>query len=105
MKTTQRTTPEQRAEMVATFKQSGLSQRAFAELEGISLSRLQSWLYPKSSRAKSAARPRFVRVTTPVATPITGEVQLRIGESVSLQLANLPEPEYVARLHHALSAC
>jgi hypothetical protein len=102
---TERTTPEQRAEMVATFRQSGLSQRAFAELEGINLSRLQSWLYAKSSRVKSAPQPRFVRVTTPAMTPMGGEIQLRIGETVSLQLANLPEPEYVARLHRALSAC
>ncbi len=102
---TQRTTPEQRAEMVATFKQSGLSQRAFAELEGINLWRLQSWLYPKSRRVKVAPRPRFIRVQTPTVTPTTGEIQLRIGDNVALQLAALPDPDYVARLHRALSAC
>ena len=101
---TQRATPEERAEMIATFKKSGMSQRAFAELEGINLSRLQSWLYPKGHRAKSAPRPLFVRVEAP-AIGRPGEVQLRIGDSVALQLSALPEPDYVARLHRALTAC
>jgi hypothetical protein len=40
-------TPEQRAEIVKRYRQSGLKQREFAAQEGISLASLNNWLYSR----------------------------------------------------------
>jgi hypothetical protein len=104
---TQRTTPEQRAEIVTKFRQSGLTQRAFAESAGIRLAQLKGWLYPKTYSTKASCRPRFVRVQTPSVGAIAGDAKLQMDlvNGVVLRFGCLPEPEYLARLHRALSAC
>jgi hypothetical protein len=56
-------TPDQRAQMVERYRQSGLTQQEFVKQEGISLASLSNWLNrrPELSRSKRA-RPRFQEV-------------------------------------------
>jgi hypothetical protein len=93
--------PSQRRELVTAFRRSGLSQREFAEREGIKVTTLQSWLYHPSERKDAAVpSPGFVRVE--------GEadgsgVRIEVGGAVVVHLLTLPEPEYIARLVRALA--
>ena len=65
--------PAERARLVAAYRGSGLSARAFATREGVALSTLYQWLTVLSSPASSASAPlhlvRVVRRPALHATP------------------------------------
>jgi hypothetical protein len=95
-----RRTRTQRLDFVAAFRRSGLSQRAFAEREGIKLSTLQGWIYrPSRVTSRREPVPRFVRVEGEAAAG----VRIQVGTEVVVHLGALPEPEYVVRLVRALA--
>jgi len=53
--------PAQRARWVARFQRSGLSQRAFAQQQGLNLFTLRQWIHSRSSRhqaRRAASSPR-----------------------------------------------
>jgi len=96
-----RRTPQQRAELVAAFKRSGLTQHAFAEREGVKLTALQACIYrPSRPAARRGRPPRFVRVENDA--PALG-VRVQVGPDVVIHLGAMPEPEFVARLVRALA--
>ena len=97
-----RRTPQQRAELVAAFKRSGLTQRDFAEREGVKLTALQACIYRPSLPAvgRHDRPPRFVRVENDA--PAVG-VRVQVGADVVIHLGTMPEPEFVARLVRALA--
>ena len=96
-----RRTPKQRAELVAAFRRSGLSQSAFAEREGVKLTALQACIYRPSRPAAARGRPpSFVRVEN---GPVAMGVRVQVGPDVVIHLGAMPEPEFVARLVRALA--
>ena len=54
--------PSERARVISRFRSSGVSQREFAEEQGLKLTTLQSWLYGKRSQSQSAGRARFQEI-------------------------------------------
>lgn len=71
--------PERRAEIVAGYLSSGLTQKAYARREGVNYHTFVSWLgrsrrpvappHPGSESEASAPTPRFVQLTWPPAAP------------------------------------
>ena len=96
-----RRTPEERREIVAEFRDSGLTQEAFARRRRISVGTLRSWIY-RDAEVEEGREDRFVEISGPVVSA-GPEVVLRVGEEVVLELAELPAPEYLAQLTKALS--
>lgn len=80
-----RITPaERRAELVTTYRQSGLTQAAFARREGVRYSTFASWVQEerKGSSGSAAKRPaavRFAEVRWPGAVRMVLEVRLADG--------------------------
>ena len=75
-------TEERRSQVLAAYDQSGLTQREFAEREGINYYTLVYWLNRR--RQKPAATVRFaqVQLPAPVAMPSLLEVVLPDGTTV-----------------------
>lgn len=62
---TSRTRPEERAITIKRFRSSGLTQKAFCKVEGVSVSTLQNWLRTNDrSRAFSEVVPSRPPATT-----------------------------------------
>ena len=55
-------TPSQRAELLAKFHQSGLTQREFAARNGLSISCLNVWLRKARDKSASTAPATLIRV-------------------------------------------
>jgi transposase-like protein len=91
-------TPEQRARLVARYRASGLTQREFAEREGVTLSALQGWLYRRGK--SSASCGRFVEVVP--ATP-TERVEVRVG-SIRIVLPAAASADRIAAIVRALDS-
>ena len=85
--------------IVAAFRESGLTQKAFAESQGIKACTLGYWvkkLSPPAARESTG----FVRVE---AKPIrNGWVRLVVNSKVTLHFEVLPHPQYLAQLARAL---
>jgi transposase-like protein len=69
----QRFTRAQKEQFIAHYEQSGLTQRAFAEREGLGFSSFTSWLRKKTA----TGRPRFAELSLPKVSTL--EVQLPDG--------------------------
>jgi transcriptional regulator with XRE-family HTH domain len=76
----------ERAEWVRRFRQSGLSQEAFAQKYGLKVSSLRNWLYKRSAPPKA---PRLIELPNPLSIPAPdaseAEVLLRSGHRVRLR--------------------
>ena len=97
-----RSTPAQRAELVAAYRRSrsSMTQHQFAVSRGVPVSRLQSWLY------KRAPTPTpFVEITAPEPAAREGVVVVELGEHVTCRFFTLPPADYVAKFVAALRAC
>lgn len=55
-------TPEQRAQILSDYHQSGLTQKAFAAQAGIGCSTLTFWLRKAAAAAANGSQPAFVPV-------------------------------------------
>ena len=93
-----RSTPEQRARLVSRYRKSKLTQREFAEREGITLSTLQSWLY-KRPRSK-AERGRFVEVVAPA---VNETIEINVGHA-QVVLPGTTPTDRLAAIVHALGS-
>ena len=96
-----RRTPEERREIVAEFRGSGLTQEGFARRRRISVGTLRSWIY-RDEEVEEECEDRFVEISAS-SVPAGPEVVLRVGDQVVLELGELPAPEYLAELSRALS--
>ena len=78
----------QRAQWLERYRRSGLTQRAFAEAEGLNLSRLRYWLYgPRPSSEAVAPAPRLQEIHVagwPAANSWGAEVGLPDGRVIRL---------------------
>jgi len=95
------------AELVERYAASGVSQREFAEREGVTVSTLQYWL--RKSRADDdggEAEPerfRFVELVGEVTDATRCGVWMELGDDLRLRFESLPSPSYLARVVAALS--
>ncbi len=77
------TTAERRAELVAAYRQSGLTQAAFARREGVTYSTFASWVQVSRQTRRRSATVKFAEVRLPVPAPWAGlEVRLPDGTVV-----------------------
>ncbi|MEJ1974149.1 MAG: hypothetical protein WDM96_17340 [Lacunisphaera sp.] len=84
-----------RAELVAAWRSSGLTQAAFARREGIIYSSFAAWVQaerlPRSGRARArSAGLRFVEAKLPAAVP-TAVLEVRLGDGTILRGSSAPE--------------
>ena len=103
--------------IVEEYRSSGQSQRAFAQTRGLNLSSLSRWsrLLPREDeRGKGGYREAGLIELVADQRPHRATVfeadgaRLLVGRSVSLELASLPAPDYVAliaRAYEAVSPC
>ena len=91
-----RSTPEERARLVSGYRRSKLTQREFAEREGITLSTLQGWLYRRTK--DKAAGGRFVGVVPATANEA---IEIKVGQ-VQVVLAATTSADRLAAIVHAL---
>ena len=87
------------------FEHSGLTQKQFAQQQGLPLSTVQSWVY-RRRRQEAASRAAPVRLLpVEVAAPAessAGEVEVLTASGVRVSFAVGTEVTYVARLVAAL---
>jgi len=96
-----RRSPEDRARLAASWRASGLTQKQFAEREGITVSSLQSWLYkPRTRRSAKPGATGFVRV---LESRPTGGTIVRVGDVLSIAFDAAPDANYLAVLVRALA--
>ena len=96
-----RRTAEERREIVAEFRGSGLTQEAFARRRRLSVGTLRSWIY-RDDEALEEREDRFVEISAS-SLPAGPEVVLRVGDQVVLELGDLPSPGYLAELARMLA--
>jgi transposase-like protein len=71
-------TPAERVALVAAYRRSGLTQRAFAEREGIKYCTFTSWV--QGRRQSRPTKTRFAEVTLPPAT--VSDLSVRLPDGV-----------------------
>jgi transposase-like protein len=92
---------KERAAMIAAYEQSGLTQRAFAQREGIKYSTFVAWLLRYRQQAAGPAKPKFAEVRLPTMRPNwTMEIALPNGIVIRGQDAS-----NVTALVNALRSC
>jgi transposase len=95
---------------LAAIEREGITTRAYAAREGLSVGALYQWRRELKSRVLSAASPApppggFVALTVP---PMTGSTRdavacrLRLGGAVTLELTSLPSAAWLASVVEAL---
>jgi hypothetical protein len=93
-----RHTPEQCTRLAARYRGSGLTQREFAEREGVTLSALRACLYRRVDSADPT--PRFVEVV-PSTRAASDAIELHVGD-VRMVLPGGVAPGRLAALVRAL---
>ncbi len=107
MKKSRRRSASDGAELVARYEASGLTQREFADLGGVTMSALQYWL--RKARTEdggdeaAAEQFRFVEVIGEEAegAPTCG-VSMELG-GLTLRFETLPSPSYLASVAAAFA--
>ena len=95
---------------LAASEREGITTRAYATREGLSVGALYQWRRALKSRVLAAGSPvpaaaGFLAVTVP---PMTGgnrdavACRLRLGGGVTLELTTLPSAAWLASVHEAL---
>ena len=99
-----RTSPRQRAQLLAAFERSGLSAAAFARQQGIGYSTFCGW---RHRQAQPHPSPAFVEVE--LAEPLAAvELWIEVGAHARLCLTEAAQVELAARFLHrfnALASC
>ena len=89
---------------LAAIEREGIATKAYAEREGLSVAALYAWRRELKSRSVPVpvTQKRFVAVeVTGAGRPVP--CRLRLGGGVELELSTLPDPEWLAELHAALT--
>jgi len=95
-----RTSPEIRERLVAKFRESGLTQVAFAKMHRINVTTLRSWLYKGTTSTPKSIETRFVEVQAPANSGASALI--RIGSQLEVEFAELPAASWLADLARAL---
>lgn len=87
--------PERRAEIVAGYLSSGLTQKAYARREGVNYHTFVSWLgrsrrsvappRPGSGSEAAAPTPRFAQLTWPPAAPTASRLEVVLPDGITLR--------------------
>jgi transposase len=94
-------TQQEREELVAKYRASGLTQRQFAQQHGVKLGTFQQWVYrPRSAhRLTRRKKPAFQEVSiTEVAFLNSWAAQLQLPRGVALRLNSHASAEWVGAL-------
>ncbi len=96
-----RTTRQEREELVAKYHASGLTQREFAQQHGLKLGTFQQWVYrphaaPRTARGKKSAFQEVSLTEVPFLNGWAAELQLPRG--VALRLNTQASAEWVGAL-------
>lgn len=98
-----RLTPAQRERILRAYRQSKLSQRAFAAQAGIGLSTLQLWLRKRAMPPADA--PDFVPIPNWLApAPAAAVYRLHLKNGVIVEMGSGVKPQEVAALLQLLPA-
>jgi transposase-like protein len=102
----QHRTAAEKAELVATYQRSGLSQRDFAQQRGIAPSNIQRWVRQHEEAARGAGPAALVEVPNFLATrPGSGAYRLHFPRGLQLEVARgfeLGEVRALAQLLQSL---
>jgi transposase-like protein len=108
MKKSRRRSASDGSRLVERYQASGVTQREFAEREGVTMSALQYWL--RKARAgddggeEAAERFQFVEVIGEEAEEAgAGGVSLELPGGLSLRFESLPSPSYLASVAAAFA--
>ena len=95
---------------LAAIEREGITTRAYAAREGLSVGALYQWRRALKSQVLAAASPvpppgGFVAVTVPTVSEATRDTvacRLRLGADVTLELTSLPSAAWLANVVEAL---
>jgi hypothetical protein len=91
--------------LVSRFKESGRTQKAFAQDEGINVCSLQYWLR-KVASSDDVSKPRFVELNQRTGFgDDRALLSVQIGNDVMMRFATLPPPAYLAELSREMKTC
>lgn len=93
--------------LVERYAASGLTQRAFAAAEGVTMSTFQYWLRKSRGGASEESEPGpigFIEVRGEKAEASSGRVWMEMGKGMSLCFDSLPSPSYLAQVASAFGA-
>jgi len=87
------------------FEHSGLTQKQFAQQQGLPLSTVQSWIYRRRRQEAAPNAPAVRLLPVEVATPVessAGKMEVLTASGVRVSFAMGTDVSYVARLVAAL---
>ena len=93
------TTPAEKEALVAQYRNSGLTQRAFAEREGIKFSTFTAWVQGRRLASKGGRRVRFAEVPVMTSAPMLMGLAVQLPDGVVVRGSN---PSEIAALVRAL---
>lgn len=89
--------------LCARFRDSGLTQRQFAENVGVCVGSVQRWLRHQEKNSPPH-RPRFVEALPTDAARERHECRIELPAGIRMVCRELPSPEYLATLVQRLQA-
>jgi len=92
-------TTEEREALVAQYRESGLTQRAFAQREGIKFSTFTSWVQGRRYAGKPGRKVRFAQACLPGQALTTAGLVVQLPNGMIVRGTSASE---VAELVHAL---
>lgn len=100
---------DERRRIVSAWRDSGLSQRAYADEHGLVLSSLRRWArHERDDAGDREGAVRFVEVKRPAPPPppaATGLLRVTVGRDVRLEFDRLPDAVWLASFIGAATSC
>ena len=93
------TTPAEKEALVAQYRNSGLTQRAFAEREGIKFSTFTAWVQGRRLASRGGRKVRFAEVPVMTSAPMLMGLAVQLPDGLVVRGSNASE---VAALVRAL---
>lgn len=93
------TTPAERVALIAQYRDSGLTQRAFAQREGIKFSTFTAWVQGRRFAGKPGRKARFAEVAMMTQPPVMVGLAVQLPDGVIVRGSS---PGEIAALVRAL---
>jgi DNA-binding transcriptional regulator YiaG len=93
------TTPAERVALIAQYRDSGLTQKAFARREGIKYSTFTTWVQGRRCAGKPSRKVHFAEVPMASQLPVMGGLAVQLPDGVVVRGSDVSE---VAALVQAL---
>ena len=105
MKKSRRRGATEGARLVERYEASGLTQRKYADRNGVTVATLQYWLRKTKTGGETAAEQfRFVEVVENSSRgATTGGVSMELDGGLTLRFESLPSPSYLASVASAFA--